>query len=207
MMNIIGENYQIIMLLKYNDQTELISEFLENIVHHILFLRKIYPQELFEKVTLSEFSFYYCHHSLLKNYLSDLIESIKEKIFKQEILKFILNIEKDGKIIESFIFKFLFKFSSSPNLEEIYMNFKPFFEKLNHIEKILGISNEDTTFSIQIHLRNSESFSEWKQIEKNEKVTTKNLIHQMVQENIGLEMEFNIEKIHHKSFFTIIQNN
>lgn len=192
---------------KYNEQTELlISEFLENIIHQILYQRKVYPQELFEKVNLSEFCFYYCEHSLLKNYIAEMINSIKEKIFKQEISKLSIGIKKEDQVLETFTLQFTFKFSSNPNLEEIYMNFKPFFEKLQQVEKLIGIPNENTTFIIRIHLKKFENFSDWKRIDlQKEKSQSKNMIHQLVHDNLGLEIEFHVEKFHLKSYLTIVK--
>jgi hypothetical protein len=58
--------------------TEFFCEFFEPLIHQAVFLRNIYPGDLFQKVVVfGDIPVFKCVHSLLSNYISNAVASTR----------------------------------------------------------------------------------------------------------------------------------
>ncbi|XP_018306134.1 mitotic spindle assembly checkpoint protein MAD2B [Mycetomoellerius zeteki] len=136
---------------------DILLEFLEVAFNHILFFRKIYPKEIFVKKKIYGITVYVSEHPELNEYLSNVLNAIRELIKEDENSIRAINLtfyNKNKSPIEKFVFNMV-------KLQAEFMERDPYYLKTEEALKTicLKLSMSDTylkaipdnsTFSIEI---------------------------------------------------------
>ncbi|KAM0746393.1 DNA-binding protein [Meredithblackwellia eburnea MCA 4105] len=111
-----GKGKAIAPFLSYRETIQLVQEFLETAFHTILYLRQIYPPDLFAKrKTYDTVLVYQSRHPTLNEYIGRIIEAIGEELAKGSLKKVALVIKEanlEEKPLERFVFDFGWLFAS-----------------------------------------------------------------------------------------------
>ncbi|KAH8925478.1 DNA-binding protein [Atractiella rhizophila] len=67
--------------LTFNETVDEIQHFLEAAINHILYIRQIYPHDLFEKRQKYSAPVYQARHPLLINYIASLVQAVRDELF------------------------------------------------------------------------------------------------------------------------------
>ncbi|XP_012261447.2 mitotic spindle assembly checkpoint protein MAD2B [Athalia rosae] len=138
--------------------TDILLEFLEVAFHQILFVRNLYPKEIFVRKQIYGIGVQISEHPELNSYIKEVLNSIRELIRHEEncIRKIVLCFYKEDRTpVEQFVFDL-------SNLRANLAVQDPFFLKTEESLRTLCLKlstsgsylkplPQNTTFSIQIH--------------------------------------------------------
>nr|ADO16562.1 mitotic spindle assembly checkpoint protein [Cerebratulus lacteus] len=140
--------------------TDILSEFLEVAFHCILYVREIYPNTVFERCRKYNVPVQMCCHPDVKQYIVDVIQSLKPILDKQQVDKIALVIlAADQNPVEKFVFDITPV--SNPTLSEdtyllrLEQALRAFLLKLNICDASLQVLPEDCTWAVQVHTENA----------------------------------------------------
>jgi len=157
-----------------------ICEFLEVATHTVLYMRQIYPPELFEKKRKYNITVYISRSLELNKYIATLVDDIRSWVNKAALSKFIINITNTStsKILERYVFDFLCTTSPLPcSLVDAEASLRTFLLKLSVVDRGLELPREECAFAITIHTNGDIRDNEWIQSERfEEKYITNPLV-------------------------------
>ncbi|XP_064642286.1 mitotic spindle assembly checkpoint protein MAD2B-like [Lineus longissimus] len=140
--------------------TDILSEFLEVAFHCILYAREIYPNSVFERCRKYNVPVQMCCHPEVKQYIVDVIQSLKPLMDKQQLDKLaLLILSVDQLPVEKFVFDI--SPVSNPMLSEdtyllrLEQALRAFLLKLNVCDASLQVLPEDCTWAVQVHTENA----------------------------------------------------
>jgi len=133
-----------------------VLKFLEAAVHSILFIRGIYPPELFSRVRMYDVPIRKSRSSLLNNYIRNVLGNIRGSLEKGVIERIAVQINnKNGDPIEKFVFELELVDCSPIEDDRVVLSlqsaFKSFFLKINLCETQLPPTPKDCTFVIVVY--------------------------------------------------------
>ncbi|KAJ3021969.1 MAD2 mitotic arrest deficient-like 2 [Thoreauomyces humboldtii] len=156
--------------------TVCIIDFLEVAIHQILFVRDVYPSEIFEKRRMYNVAVLMSRHPTLNEYIRNVLTTIKPELQKGQINKvlLILHAPPDATPVETFIFNIQplasdlggmmdnkTDFSVIP-LADIETHLRGFLLKISVCDSILQPNKPDTEFSILMECaQQPDSISTW----------------------------------------------
>lgn len=108
--------------MTFNETIKVIAEFLEVAFHNILYVRGVYPSDLFESCKKYDVPIFRSRHVLLTSYISGVVSQVVEEISKGLVNKLILAIQ-DGtnppyEPLEHFVFDFQYLVDPITNFED-----------------------------------------------------------------------------------------
>ncbi|KAF7993211.1 hypothetical protein HCN44_006271 [Aphidius gifuensis] len=136
---------------------DLLVEFLEVAFHGILYYRKIYPEEIFEKQKLYGIGIWVSQHPDVNEYIDNVLVTIKEIIAIADNSIKCVNfsiLDSQNEIIEKFVFD-LFSIQGEAKVADPYFrsteeSLRTICLKLSIAESYLKPLPEDVTFNIEV---------------------------------------------------------
>lgn len=113
------------------DKEALVSltvEFLEAIIHQILYLRRVYPEEIFEPRRLYSLAVHRSRYPALNEYIESAIAGLRDAIASNKLARFaVLLKDKDKNVLERFVMEPQLLFPTqaemtTPLTAEIYLD-------------------------------------------------------------------------------------
>jgi mitotic spindle assembly checkpoint protein MAD2B len=135
--------------------TDIFCEFIEVAVHNILYIRKQYPQTIFECKRKYGIAVYHSIHPDVNEYISNCINAINFHLQRNQLRTVALCFSSLGKIIEKYNFQVLNLNSyleSDPFLVKLEKFLSDFCLKLHSSVGCLDSLPGDSTFCIQLQV-------------------------------------------------------
>lgn len=156
--------------LTYNQTVRGIIEFIEVAVHTILYVRQVYPADLFVRRKKYDTPVFQSRHPALNDYISGAVKAIGEELVRGNVDKVIVVIkDKDQLALERFVFSTdtmiqVEAFDKDTSVEDamsphtLGQYFRSFLVKLNFVESQLGqmYLGDDASFAILLELKDSK---------------------------------------------------
>ncbi|KAI0275032.1 spindle checkpoint protein [Gloeopeniophorella convolvens] len=157
--------------LTFNQAAHGITEFIEVAIHTILYVRQIYPADLFVRRKKYETPVYQSRHPSLNEYIAGAIKAIGDELVLGNVDKVVMVIkDKDEVALERFIFSVqnmiaVESFNRDTSVEgamattALGQYFRSFMVKLNMIESQLGElpRDGDNSFAILLELQDGKA--------------------------------------------------
>ncbi|KAL0576803.1 hypothetical protein V5O48_005173 [Marasmius crinis-equi] len=156
--------------LTYKQTAYAITEFIEIAIHTILYVRQVYPADLFVRRKKYDTPVFQARHPALNEYISDAVKAIREEVIHGNVDKVIVVIkDKDQLALERFIFSLdtmiqIQAFDKDTSVEDamspqaLGQYFRSFLVKLNFVEAQLGqmYLGDDVSFAIMLELKENK---------------------------------------------------
>ncbi|KAF8221691.1 DNA-binding protein [Tricholoma matsutake] len=153
--------------LTFNQTIRGITEFVEVAVHTILYVRQVYPAELFIRRKKYDTPVFQSRHPALNEYISGAVKAVGEELKLGTVDKVVVVIkDKEQVALERFIFSVesmieVESFNKDTSVEEAMSGgslgqyFRSFLVKLNMVESQLGqmYLGDDVSFAIVLELK------------------------------------------------------
>ncbi|KAJ3754011.1 spindle checkpoint protein [Lentinula raphanica] len=153
--------------LTFNQTVRGITDFIEVAIHTILYVRQVYPAEIFIRRKKYDTPVFQSRHPALNAYISGAIKAVGEELVKGNLDKVVVVIKnKEEKALERFVFSVenmieVEKFDKNTSVEGAMSSlalgqyFRSFLVKLNMIEAQLGqmYLGDDVSFAILMELK------------------------------------------------------
>ncbi|KAJ7651753.1 DNA-binding protein [Mycena polygramma] len=153
--------------LTFNQVVRGITEFIEVGIHTILYVRQVYPADLFIRRKKYDTPVFQSRHPALNDYISGAVKAIGEQLLTGNVEKVVVVIkDKDEVALERFLFSIenmiqVEAFNKDTSVENALSSaalgqyFRGFLVKLNMVESTLGqmYLGDDVSFSIGIELK------------------------------------------------------
>ncbi|KAF7347663.1 Mitotic spindle checkpoint horma domain-containing protein [Mycena venus] len=153
--------------LTWNQAVRSITEFIEVGIHQILYVRQIYPADLFIRRKKYDTPVFQSRHPALNDYISGAVKAIGEQLLTGNVEKVVVVIkDKEEVPLERFLFSVenviqVEAFNKDTSVEDaisaaaLGQYFRGFLVKLNMIESQLGqmYLGDDVSFTIAIELK------------------------------------------------------
>ncbi|KAI0735013.1 DNA-binding protein [Earliella scabrosa] len=156
--------------LSFNQAVRGIAEFIEVAIHTILYVRQVYPAELFVRRRKYDTPVFQSRHPALNEYIAGAVRAISEELAQGNVDKVVVVIKSpDEKPLERFIFAVrntlqVESFNKDTSVEgaitvaSLGQYFRSFLVKLSMIEAQLGLlSVDDLSFAILIELQDDKA--------------------------------------------------
>ncbi|KAF9269936.1 DNA-binding protein [Marasmius fiardii PR-910] len=157
--------------LTYNQTVRGIIEFIEVAIHTILYVRQVYPADLFVRRKKYDTPVFQSRHPALNEYISGAVKAVGEELVHGNVEKVIVVIkDKDQSTLERFIFSIdtmiqVEPFDKDTSVEDAMSShalgqyFRSFLVKLNFVESQLGqmYLEDDVSFAILLELKDNKN--------------------------------------------------
>jgi len=159
-----------------------VAEFIEVAIHTILYVRQIYPSDLFVRRKKYDVPVYQSRHPALNEYISGAVKAIADELVSGNIQKVLVVIKDKHQIaLERFIFSVenmieVEAYNRDVNVQEAMTSatlsryFRAFLVKLSMIESQLGAlePQDEASFAILLELRDDKEAPVGSQDEMNQ---------------------------------------
>ncbi|KAK7041692.1 hypothetical protein VNI00_008981 [Paramarasmius palmivorus] len=157
--------------LTFNQTARGITEFIEVAIHTILYVRQVYPADIFVRRKKYDTPVFQSRHPALNEYISGAVKAIGEELIQGNVEKIVVVIkDKDQLALERFIFSVdtmiqVETFNKDTSVDDamspaaLGQYFRSFLVKLNFIEASLGqmYLGDDVSFAIVLELKDGKS--------------------------------------------------
>jgi len=157
--------------LTFNQTVRGITEFIEVAIHTILYVRQIYPVDLFVRRKKYDTPVFQSRHPGLNEYISGAVKAIGEELVLGNVDKVVVVIkDKDQVALERFIFSVqnmiaVESYNKDTSVQEAMSSaalgqyFRAFLVKLNMVESQLGQMHlgDDASFAIVLELKDDQN--------------------------------------------------
>ncbi|KAL9716498.1 hypothetical protein Ac2012v2_000946 [Leucoagaricus gongylophorus] len=154
--------------LTFNEVVRGIAEFIEVAIHTILYVRQVYPADLFVRRKKYETPVYQSRHPTLNEYISGAVKAVRDELELGNVQRIIVVIQDEKNVaLERFIFSVehmiqVESFNKDTSVEHamtpggLVQYFRSFLIKINMIESVLGQLElgDDISFAVIIELKN-----------------------------------------------------
>jgi len=156
--------------LTFNQTIRGITEFIEVAIHTILYVRQIYPADLFIRRKKYDTPVYQSRHPALNEYISGAVKAIGEELVLGNVDKVVVVIkDKEQVALERFIFSVrnmieVESYNKDTSVQDAMSSaalghyFRSFLIKLNMVESLLGqmYLGDDASFAIVLELKDEQ---------------------------------------------------
>ncbi|KAI6031505.1 hypothetical protein PISMIDRAFT_671424 [Pisolithus microcarpus 441] len=156
--------------LSFNQTLRAIAEFIEVAIHTILYVRQIYPPDLFVRRKKYDTPVYQSRHPALNEYISGAVKAVTDELVLGNVDKVVVVIkDKDHLALERFIFSVknmiqVQSYDKDTSVQDamtpatLSQYFRSFLIKLTMIESQLGLleQHEDNSFAIVMELNDDK---------------------------------------------------
>jgi len=153
--------------LTFNETIGGIAEFIEVAIHTILYVRQVYPPDIFVRRKKYETPVHQSRHPALNEYISGAVKAVRDELEQGNIEKIIIVIKDQNQVaLERFIFSVehmiqVEAFDKNASVENamtpggLAQYFRSFLIKINMIESVLGQLElgDDISFAIVLELK------------------------------------------------------
>ncbi|KAL1697600.1 mitotic spindle checkpoint HORMA domain-containing protein [Schizophyllum commune] len=157
--------------LTFNQTVKGICEFLEVAIHTILYVRQIYPADLFVRRKKYDTPVFQSRHPGLNEYISGAVKAVGEELVQGTVAKVVVVIkDKEDASLERFVFALesmieVEAFNKDTSVVDamkpavLSQYFRSFLVKLNMIEAQLGqmYLGDDVSFAIVLELKDDQA--------------------------------------------------
>ncbi|KAF8640991.1 hypothetical protein AX17_000636 [Amanita inopinata Kibby_2008] len=157
--------------LTFNQTIRAITEFIEVAIHTILYVRQVYPPDLFVRRKKYDTPVFQSRHPALNEYIAGAVKAVGEEIALGSVDKVVVVIkDKEHVALERFIFSIenmiqVESYNKDTSVENaisatlLGQYFRSFLIKLNMIESLLGQTNlgDDASFAIVLELQDNKA--------------------------------------------------
>ncbi|ELT87557.1 hypothetical protein CAPTEDRAFT_203137 [Capitella teleta] len=140
---------------------DVLCEFFEVAFHSILYVRNLYPLGCFEQRLKYNVPVQMCCHPDVKQYIGELISSLKVLLLKNsaDYIKFVI-CKGNGDIIERFVFevdhqRMVKDFETDSFLLTLNEKLRGFLLKLSTCDSLLTETHSDRSWTVQVHTNHS----------------------------------------------------
>ena len=146
---------------------QLVTEFLSSAIHLILFSRRLYPEETFERRRLFDVQVYRSRHPELAEYISFAVRGVQEMLQRGEADALVLLIHAPaivgsgaaapGRVVEKFVFELAAAAGDAPpdvDLAPLRAQLRGFLLKLHVCDSLLSplpCEPHELSFTLEIH--------------------------------------------------------
>jgi len=155
------------MALSFNQTAHAIAEFIEVAIHTILYVRQVYPADIFVRRKKYDTPVFQSRHPSLNEYISGAVKAIGEELIRGKVDKVVVVIkDKEQIALERFLFSIdtmieVEGYNRDVSVDEamasssLVQYFRSFIIKLNMIEAQIGqlYLGDDISFAIVIELK------------------------------------------------------
>eukprot|EP00884_Botryococcus_braunii_P004190 jgi/Botrbrau1/13772/Bobra.0056s0027.1 len=159
----------------------ILTEFLEGLVHEVLHLREVYARELFQRHRLYDVMVRKSRHPQLNEYIHAVVQSLKDPLIQgvvKQVAVLILNAH--GLVIEKFIadLKMQAEILPSVNAEDIESALRDCLLKLQYMDSCLKPLPKGCTFEIVAYASSQNAVSQhsWVRSEPPPRTTRPNVV-------------------------------
>ncbi|KAG1754852.1 DNA-binding protein [Suillus paluster] len=155
--------------LTWNQAVKGITEFLEVAIHTILYVRQIYPADLFVRRKKYDTPVFQSRHPALNEYISGTVKAVSDELVLGNVDKVVVVIKDRNQVaLERFVFSIqnmieIESYNKDTSVQDamspakLGQYFRSFLIKLNMIESQLGLlelpSGEEASFAIVLELK------------------------------------------------------
>ncbi|KAL1951423.1 hypothetical protein VTO73DRAFT_572 [Trametes versicolor] len=156
--------------LTFNEAVRGVAEFIEVAVHTILYVRHVYPADLFVRRRKYDTPVYQSRHPALNEYIAGAVKAVTDELALGTVDKVVLVIKNaDEKPLERFIFALrntlqVESYNKDTSVEgaisaaSLAQYFRSFLVKLSMIEAQLGqMDTDDLSFAILLELKDDKA--------------------------------------------------
>jgi len=156
--------------LTFNQTVRGFTEFIEVAIHTILYVRQIYPADLFVRRKKYDTPVYRSRHPGLNDYISGAVKAVGEELVLGNVDKVVVVIKNKETPMERFIFALqnmieVESYNKDTSVEDAMSStllgqyFRAFLVKLNMVESQLGQMDlgDDASFAILLELKDNKS--------------------------------------------------
>mmetsp|Transcript_63940 Transcript_63940/g.151239 ORF Transcript_63940/g.151239 Transcript_63940/m.151239 type:complete len:189 (-) Transcript_63940:576-1142(-) len=146
-----------------SDTGVVLRDFLEVAIHSILFVREIYPADLFQRCRKYGVPVRQSRHPSLNQYIADAVESVSEWVKLGCLDKFVLEIrDSTGAVTERFVFSIsTFDPAASVDVRALESTLRAFLLKINVSEAMLKTAPPDCTWGLLVHATGGTAPDTW----------------------------------------------
>ncbi|KAF8807817.1 DNA-binding protein [Phlegmacium glaucopus] len=155
--------------LSFNQTAHAITEFIEVAIHTILYVRQVYPADIFVRRKKYDTPVFQSRHPSLNDYISGAVKAIGEELLRGKVDKVVVVIkDKEQIALERFLFSVdtmieVEGYNKDTSVDEamasksLIQYFRSFLIKLNMIETQIGqlYLGDDISFAIVIELKDN----------------------------------------------------
>ncbi|KAI8999587.1 DNA-binding protein [Gaertneriomyces semiglobifer] len=149
--------------LSYDELIDTLLEFLEVAIHHVLFVRKVYPAEVFERRRKFNLPVNVSRYPKLNDYIRNILMGIKPDLHKNSVKKLYIAIQKNHQTLEKFTFEIrglLERFDedirrkqqTTLTTTDIQSHLRGFLTKLSVSDSTLAPNPPDCTFTLLVEM-------------------------------------------------------
>ncbi|KAF5352635.1 hypothetical protein D9756_005990 [Leucocoprinus leucothites] len=153
--------------LTFNEAVRGIAEFVEVAIHTILYVRQVYPPDIFVRRKKYETPVYQSRHPMLNEYISGAVKAVRDELELGNVRRIIVVIKDQNQVaLERFIFsvEHMIQVETSDKDTSVenamtpgglVQYFRSFLIKINMIESVLGQLElgDDISFAVIIELK------------------------------------------------------
>jgi mitotic spindle assembly checkpoint protein MAD2B len=155
--------------LTWNQAVKGITEFIEVAIHTILYVRQIYPADLFVRRKKYDTPVFQSRHPALNEYISDTIKAVSDELVLGNVDKVVVVIKDRNQVaLERFIFSVqnmieVESYNKDTSVQDAMSSaklgqyFRSFLIKLNMIESQLGVlelpTGDEASFAVVLELK------------------------------------------------------
>ncbi|OAX43048.1 DNA-binding protein [Rhizopogon vinicolor AM-OR11-026] len=157
--------------LTWNQTVKGITEFIEVAIHTILYVRQIYPADLFVRRKKYDTPVFQSRHPALNEYISGTVKAVADELVLGNVDKVVVVIKDSKQVaLERFIFSIqnmieVESYNKDTSVQDAMSSaklgqyFRSFLIKLNMIESQLGLlelpSGDEATFAVVLELKDN----------------------------------------------------
>ncbi|CAG9859575.1 unnamed protein product [Phyllotreta striolata] len=161
--------------------SNILSEFIEVLIHNILYARKVYPDTIFSRRRKYGIPVFQCIQPDVNNYINEVLKAVTFHTRRNQLKKLFVCFHSGGALIEKYVFDIIDVKNltdSDPFLVNCEQFMRDFILRLHNTLSYLDNLTEDSTFSIRLEVSeysnlefnqdpNYEDFP-WLQLHENE---------------------------------------
>ncbi|OJA19819.1 mitotic spindle assembly checkpoint protein [Rhizopogon vesiculosus] len=157
--------------LTWNQTVKGITEFIEVAIHTILYVRQIYPADLFVRRKKYDTPVFQSRHPALNEYISGTVKAVADELVLGNVDKVVVVIKDNNQVaLERFIFSIqnmieVESYNKDTSVQDAMSSaklgqyFRSFLIKLNMIESQLGLlelpSGDEASFAVVLELKDN----------------------------------------------------
>eukprot|EP01128_Nolandella_sp_AFSM9_P003107 TRINITY_DN13585_c0_g1_i1.p1 TRINITY_DN13585_c0_g1~~TRINITY_DN13585_c0_g1_i1.p1 ORF type:complete len:200 (+),score=33.81 TRINITY_DN13585_c0_g1_i1:1-600(+) len=143
--------------------TQAVIDFLEVFVHSVLYIRTVYPKELFDRSRSYGCLVHRCRSELLGDYVRSVLADVSPLIEEGTLTRFTVSLKspKAPSLKEDFVFEVSGNLSSLKTTTDFDVLFRPFLSRLYTSSTLLEPLSKELAFEILISTYRQDISNKW----------------------------------------------
>ncbi|XP_072385198.1 mitotic spindle assembly checkpoint protein MAD2B [Diabrotica undecimpunctata] len=135
--------------------SDILCEFLEVVIHNIVYIRKLYPETIFSRKRKYGVVVYQCIQPDVNNYITEVLKSVSFHSKKSQLKTIFICFFSAGSVQEKYVLEILNLkniIDADPLLIDLEQCMRNFILRLHNTINYLDDLSEDATFSVQLQV-------------------------------------------------------